>query len=45
MNLHAVSIDVLQHPDLEGKRIVFYSSHDAHKRANAAALIACYVVS
>jgi len=34
----------LEHPDLASKQIVFYSSHDAHKRANAAALIACYAV-
>jgi len=34
----------LQHPDLEGKTLVFYTSHDAHKRANGAVLIGAYAV-
>jgi hypothetical protein len=34
----------LKHPDLASKKIVFYTSHDAHKRANGAVLIGAYSV-
>jgi len=34
----------LQHPDLEGKTLVYYTSHDAHKRANGAVLIGSYAM-
>ena len=34
----------LQDPALRSKKIYFYSSHNPHKRANAAALMACYAV-
>jgi len=36
--------DKLNNPDLAAKKIVFYTSHDAHKRANGAVLIGGYSV-
>ena len=36
---------VSQNPDLAAKKIVFYTSHDAHKRANGAVLIGGYSVT
>ena len=33
-----------QHPDLEAKKVVFYTTHDAHKRACGAVLIAAWSV-
>ena len=36
--------NLLRAPQLEGRRLYFYSSHDGHKRANAGYLIAAFAV-